>query len=169
MTKSPSELLRRYSALLDADQDRWQDWERALLRFVAKSQDLERRRASWQLRIVKAMRGVDAETWWRYRGRIGAGELWVAQGARSRRVQRLVLASSSSVLELVARQDEDLRSLVSARLSAAAELRTATVGLVAALGAERVADVLGVEPAIVRSLCSPSTPTAVLEGLLRLD
>jgi hypothetical protein len=115
------------------------------------------------------MRGVGAETWWRYRARIEAGELWVAPGAKARRPQRLVLVSSSAVLELVARQDEDLRSLVSASRIAAAELRTATVGLVAAVGVERGAAVLGLAPPVVRSLLSPDAPTAVLEELLRLD
>jgi hypothetical protein len=113
------------------------------------------------------MRGVSAETWWRYRARIEAGELWVAPAATAK--QRLVLVSSSAVLELVARQDEDLRSLVSARGMATAELRTATLGLVAALGVDRVADVLGLAPTAVRSLCSSNPPTAVLAGLLRLD
>ena len=115
------------------------------------------------------MLGMSAETWWRYRARIEAGELWVAPGATAKRAQRLVLVSSSAVLELVARQDEDLRSPVSARCTAAADLRTATVGLVAALGVDRVADVLCLAPAVVRSLSSPDAPTAVLEGLLRLD
>ncbi len=169
MTKPPSELLRRHSALLDADQDRWQDWERALRRFVARSRNLERGRANWRRRIAKAMRGVDAETWWRYRSRIGAGELWVAPGARAKRLQRLVLVSSPAVLELVARRDEDLRSLASVSRIAAAELRSATAGLVAGLGVERVADVLGLAPAVVRSLCSPTAPTAVLGRSLRLD
>ena len=49
------------------------------------------------------------------------------------------------------------------------KLRTATAGLVTALGVARVADVLGLAPALVRSLCSPEAPDAVLEGLLRLD
>ena len=43
----------------------------------------------------------------------------MAPGAKARRLQRLVLVSSSAVLELVARQDEDLRSLVSASRIAA--------------------------------------------------
>ena len=169
MTKPPSQLQRRHSALLKADQDRWQDWERALHHFVARNQSLERGRASWQRRVTKAMGGMDAETWWRYRSRIEAGELWVAPGARGRRLQRLVLVSSSAVLKLVARQEEDLRSLVSASRIAASELRTATVGLVAALGVERVADVLGLAPAVVRSLCSPDAPADALKGLVRLD
>jgi hypothetical protein len=153
LNAAPSELLRRHSALLDADQNRRQDWERALRHFVARSRALERGRGSWHRRISKAMRGVGAETWWRYRARIEAGELWVAPGAKARRLQRLVLVSSSAVLELVARQDEDLRSLVSASRIAAAELRTATAQqLVAAVGVERVAAVLGLAPAVVRSL-----------------
>ena len=115
------------------------------------------------------MGGMDAETWWRYRSRIEAGELWVAPGARGRRLQRLVLVSSSVVLELVARQDEDLGSLVSACCSAAAELRTATVGLVTTLGVERVAGVLGLAPAVIRSLGSPDAPVVVLKGVLRRD
>ena len=100
------------------------------------------------------MRGVDPETWWRYHRRITAGDLWVAQCAKARRVQRVVQVTGPAVLDLMRRRDDDLRQLLAARSLAGAELRAASQGLVAALGVERVASVLDVSSAVVRSLCS---------------
>ena len=111
------------------------------------------------------MRGVDPETWWRYHRRTEAGELWIGPSASARRVQRLVQASRSAVLALAVRRDEDLRGLASARCSAVAELRDATVEVVTALGAGRVATVLGIPPAMVRALCRQEQPPALLHGL----
>ena len=86
-------------------------------------------------------------------------------GAKAVRAQQLVQLSRAAVLGLVARRDDDLRALTLVERSAAAEVRAATVKVVAAQGVRRVATVLSVPPAIVRALCSEEQSTAVLDAL----
>ena len=165
MTKALSELQRRHSALLVGDRAIWREWERALGHWAAGKQELERRRAIWEQRVAIAMRGVKPETWWRYHRRMEAGELWVGPGAKAVRAQQLVQVSRAAVLGLVARRYDDLRAVTLAERRAAAEVRAATVKVVAAQGVRRVATVLSVPPAIVRALCSEDQSTAVLDAL----
>jgi hypothetical protein len=166
MTKPVSELLRRYSALVGSDHRCWEDWERALHRFAVCNREVDRAKATWERRVARAMRGVGPKTWWRRHARIAAGELWVAPNASARRVERVVRATSRGVLDLVRRRDDDLGQLLSARGSAETDLRAATVALVASLGVERVASVLDLRPAMVRSLCSSDHPGDRLGELL---
>ncbi len=165
VTKPVRDLLRRHSAILRSDRRHWQEWEQALQRFVVSSQELERARTVWELRVVKAMRGVNPQTWWYYHSRTDAGELWVAASAKARRAQRVVQVTGPAVVDLVRRRDHDLRSLASARSSAETELRACTMALVATLGVDRVAFVLGLSPAVVRSLCRGDQRTSSLEDL----
>jgi hypothetical protein len=163
-----SEAKQRQSAAHVLERRLWRNWERALRELHAQAGGLERARSRWKARLAKAMRGVDPDVWWSTNRRIEAGELWVANGARARRAQRVVYVTRPTVLALAVRCDADLYHLTVAATVADRKLRVATRRLLAAATWDRTLTVLGVDSAVLRDLTGPGPiPTDTLSSLGR--
>lgn len=155
---------RRQSVMLDTEQRWWQEINRAQVHFADCANRLEEARARWDARITSAMRGVDAEVWWRCHRRIDAGERWVAGSSRARWVQRVVYVTRDRVLELLADGDARLATLEVACAAAEARLRAAIRNPGAAFGVGETARRLGLPMSTVAALLG-SAPLSAADRL----
>ncbi|HZT66200.1 MAG TPA: hypothetical protein VFA11_10470 [Acidimicrobiales bacterium] len=166
MTEARSEAQRRHAAMLHAEAPLWRDWQRGLGWLAAAAQREAHRRARWERRIARAMRGVSAEAWWGANTRIEAGELSAGPSPQAQRVARVVHVTRSEVLGLISDRDQEMAKLAVVGEEAEAALRVATRGLVEVFGPAQTAEALGLPLDMVRTLCSArplsSSQTAVL-------
>lgn len=161
-----TEARRRQSATRIRERRLLQEWEKALCHFQLGVDRLERRRSHWDVRLARAMRGIDPDMWWRTNRRIETGELWVAHGSQARLAQRVVYVTRPTVLALAARRDADLHNLVNAATAAENQLHEVTRRLLAATTWDRALTVLAVDPVVLSDLSGAGPiPAGTLSAL----